>query len=48
MKGTDALKPKPSKAFERLVDAALAYHPKPKSAKAKKRRRKAKRIAKNG
>lgn len=41
MKGTDALKPKPSKAFERLVDAALAYHPKPKSAKAK-------RIAKNG
>lgn len=42
------MKPKPSKAFERLVDAALAYKPKAKSAKAKKRVRKAKRIAKNG
>lgn len=33
-------------AFERLVDTVLAYKPKPKSAPAKKRVRRAKKMAK--
>ena len=41
-------KPKPSKAFDAMVRVVLAYRPKPKSKPAKRRKRRAEKIAKEG
>ena len=39
-------KPKPPKALDAMTDMILAYRPKPKSKPAKKRKRRAEKIAK--